>query len=123
MTARKPVSDRIDVQIFGSTYSLRGGSDPGAIRALADRLDAQMRELAGSAPGADPLKVAILAALRLADESSGTTDNARLREAEIADRVEALTVRLEAALRAGGETALPHDSAGGPTLDGARPVG
>src|SRR6185503_869693 len=72
MTAKKPSSDRIDVTIFGSTYTLRGGEDPEAVRALAATLDARMREIAS--PDADPLKVAILTALRLADETRESTE-------------------------------------------------
>src|SRR4029450_6753031 len=114
MTAKKSASDRIDVEIFGSTYTLRGGSDPEAVRALARKLDAQMRDLAS--PGSDPLKVAILAALRLADETRETTEEALLREAEISGRVVALTARIEDALRP--DAVPPRADGPGAALDG-----
>jgi cell division protein ZapA (FtsZ GTPase activity inhibitor) len=122
MTAKKSASDRIDVEIFGSTYALRGGSDPDAVRALAAKLDAHMREIAS--PDADPLKVAILTALRLADETRETTEGAHLREAEISGRIAALSARIEDALRPAGDAAVPSRAEGpGAALDGARPVG
>jgi len=111
MTAKKPSSDRIDVTIFGSTYTLRGGDDPEAVRSLAATLDARMREIAS--PDADPLKVAILTALRLADETRETAEGAHLREAEISGRVSALSARIENALR-------PAADARPPGADGAR---
>jgi len=121
MTAKKPASDRIDVEIFGSTYTLRGGPDPDAVRALAAKLDAQMREIAS--PDADPLKVAILTALRLADETRETSEGALLREAEISGRISALSARIEDALRPAAEAVPPRAEGPGAALDGARPVG
>ena len=105
MTAKKPSSDRIDVTIFGSTYTLRGGDDPEAVRSLAATLDARMREIAS--PDADPLKVAILTALRLADETRESTEGAQLREAEISGRITALSARIEDALRPAADAPLP----------------
>jgi len=119
MTSKKTAPDRIDVEIFGSTYSLRG-SDPDAIRAVAQRVDAQMREL--DSPGADPLKVAILAALQLADEARTRENDALLMESEAAERIEALAARIGEALRPPQETPPPPDARDG-ALDGARPVG
>jgi len=57
------------VTIFGRTYHLRGGGDPGYLGELAGHVDRTMREIAGATGTADTLKVAILACLNLADES------------------------------------------------------
>jgi cell division protein ZapA (FtsZ GTPase activity inhibitor) len=58
-----------------------------------------MRELAGRAPGADPLRVAVLAALRLADEARLAREEAGARESEISARIAAFNDRLEGLLR------------------------
>ncbi len=57
------------VTIFGRSYPLRGGGDPAYLQELASIVDARMREVAETTGTADSLKVAILAALNLADES------------------------------------------------------
>lgn len=56
------------VTIFGRTYSLRGGGDPEYLSRLADEVDRRMRDVAESTGTADTLKVAILAALNIADD-------------------------------------------------------
>jgi cell division protein ZapA (FtsZ GTPase activity inhibitor) len=119
MTSKKTAPERIDVEIFGSTYTLRG-SDPDAIRAVAQRVDSQMRDLAS--PGADPLKVAILAALQFADEARDKENQAISMESEAAERIEALASRIENAIRPPAETSPPQDGRD-TALDGARPVG
>ena len=63
------------VTIFGRTYSLRGGGDPTYLGHLAKEVDRRMREVADATGTADTLKVAILAALNIAD------DNLRARQA------------------------------------------
>ena len=121
MTAKKTTQDRNDDTNFGSTYTQRGGPDPDAVRALAATLDARMREIAS--PDADPLKVAILTALRLADETRETTEGARIREAEISGRIAALSARIEDAVRPASETLSPRVEGRGASLDGAQSVG
>lgn len=100
MAQKKSEIGSIHVEILGSTYSLRGGSDPQAVRSLAEELDARMRALAAAAPGADPVKVAVLAGLRLADESRAIREGSASREHELAGRIGACIVRLERALQA-----------------------
>lgn len=56
------------VTIFGRTYSLRGGGDPAHLSRLAGEVDRRMREVAEATGTADTLKVAILAALNIADD-------------------------------------------------------
>ena len=55
----------VDVDIFGSTYHVRGEGDGGHLRELADVVDRRMRDIAAHLKGADTAKVAILAALNL----------------------------------------------------------
>jgi len=56
------------VTIFGRTYHLRGEGDPAYLAELAADVDRRMKEVADATGTADTLKVAILAALNIADE-------------------------------------------------------
>jgi cell division protein ZapA len=56
------------VTIFGRTYHLRGQGDPAYLAELAADVDRRMKEVADATGTADTLKVAILAALNVADE-------------------------------------------------------
>jgi cell division protein ZapA len=58
------------VEIFGQTYNVRGGGDPDYLMELARFVDSRMREVAGQVATVDPMKIAILAALNIADEFS-----------------------------------------------------
>jgi cell division protein ZapA len=62
----------ITVSIYDQTYHLRG-DDPDHIRALADMVDGKMRAVAAHGRTVDSLRVAVLAALNLADELSQTS--------------------------------------------------
>jgi cell division protein ZapA len=58
------------VEIFGQTYNVRGDGDPDYLMELARFVDTRMREVAGQVATVDPMKIAILAALNIADEFS-----------------------------------------------------
>ncbi len=60
--------DTIQVEIFGQKYSLKGGADAAYVRALAELVDARMREAQRGTGTSDGYRIAILAALNLADE-------------------------------------------------------
>ncbi|HEY1254557.1 MAG TPA: cell division protein ZapA [Terracidiphilus sp.] len=57
----------VAVQIYDQTYYL-SGQDSAHIRALAGLVDARMRAVAAQGTTVDSLRVAVLAALNLADE-------------------------------------------------------
>jgi cell division protein ZapA len=57
------------VSIYDQTYHLRG-QNPDHIRQLADLVDSKMRAVAAHGRTVDSLRVAVLAALNLADEVS-----------------------------------------------------
>ena len=57
----------VRVEIYDQTYQLRG-SDPEYINKLADFVDTKMRLIAQQASTVDSLRVAVLAALNIADE-------------------------------------------------------
>ena len=56
------------VTIFGQTYRLRGVEDGAYLTELAGIVDLRMREVVESTGTADSLRVAILAALNIADD-------------------------------------------------------
>jgi len=63
-------NDSITVEIFGQTYNVRGEGDPNYLTELARFVDTRMREVAAQVATVDPVKIAILAALNIADEFS-----------------------------------------------------
>ena len=62
--------DSTTVEIFGQTYNVRGEGDPDYLTELARFVDSRMREVAAQVATVDPVKIAILAALNIADEFS-----------------------------------------------------
>jgi cell division protein ZapA len=57
----------VTVDIYDQTYHLRG-EDPAYIEALAEIVDGKMRAVSASGSTVDSLRVAVLAALNIADE-------------------------------------------------------
>jgi cell division protein ZapA len=60
--------DGIRVEIYDQEYNMRGDLDPGYIQKLAKLLDGRMRSIAAKTHTVDSLRVAVLAALNIADE-------------------------------------------------------
>ena len=63
----KSNDESVRVEIYDQTYNLRG-SDPQYIRKLADFVDGKMRTVAQQTQTVDSLRLAVLAALNIADE-------------------------------------------------------
>jgi cell division protein ZapA len=79
---RDPQNASVRVEIFDQAYNLRG-SDPEYILKLADYVDGKMRAVAQATSTVDTVRLAVLAALNIADEyhilkrqheSNGKTD-------------------------------------------------
>ncbi len=88
----------IDVEIFGSVYHVRGEQDPAYLRRLADVVDGKMREISRHVPVVDSGKIAILAALNLADELLQCNNQQEGERVEMMEKVEELTGLLTEAL-------------------------
>ena len=58
----------IRVEIYNQTYSIRSDGDNEYIHELAEYVDRKMREISSGPLTVDSLKLAILAALHIADE-------------------------------------------------------
>ena len=64
---RDPQNASVRVEIFDQPYNLRG-SDPEYILKLADYVDGKMRAVAQATSTVDTARLAVLAALNIADE-------------------------------------------------------
>lgn len=62
------VDGTIRVEIYNQTYNIRSDGDSEYISELAEFVDSRMREISSGTLTVDSLKVAILAALYIADE-------------------------------------------------------
>jgi len=78
-TPPKPETPYLSVDIYDQTYHL-SGPDLKQVERLAALVDARMRAVAAKGRTADSLRVAVLAALNLADELARAED--RLRRSE-----------------------------------------
>ncbi len=67
----------VQVKIYDREYAIRTSGDPERLKQLCVDLDKHMRELAETSGVVDTLKVAILAALSLAEELSRTREELR----------------------------------------------
>lgn len=83
--AEKP--NLVHVEIFGQTYAVRAGGEPGFVEALAAQVDAQMREVSKQSGAVDTVRIAVLAALNIAADLQDA--RARLDQADGKARVRA----------------------------------
>ena len=88
----------VHVHIFGQTYSVKAGADTGYVEELAAHVDAQMQEVSRAAGAVDSLRVAVLAALNIADECFRLRADLREADGRAAERAAALARELSAAL-------------------------
>ena len=91
------------VRIFGREYSIRSENDPEYVRRVAALVDEKMREVSSASSQVTSVRVAILAALNLADEVL----QSREREGGQGEELEARAHRLAQALE---ETILSGES-------------
>ena len=97
MAAEKP--NLVHVEIFGQTYALNAGADGGYVEQLAARVDEEMHEVGKAAGAVDSLRVAVLAALNIADECFRLRAGSDGALGEAQRRAKALTRDLDAVLR------------------------
>ena len=82
------------VEIFGQSYNVRGEGDPDYLTELARFVDSRMREVAAQVSTVDPVKIAILAALNIADEFSRYRKERESAKGVWAEKTEELSNRL-----------------------------
>lgn len=88
----------VDVEIFGTVYHVRGEHDQGYLQQLARLVDAKMREIGEQTQTVDIGKIAILAALNLADELFRSNQQQEGERVRIMEKVAELTGELSEVL-------------------------
>jgi len=88
----------VSVEIFGQRYPIRSSLDPEYIRRLAAYVDGKIRAAGDSALSGDATRLAVLAALNIADELFRHLETSRLRDGSVAERAEELERLLDRVL-------------------------
>ena len=76
----------IPVEIAGQKYPIRSSLDPDYVTQLAVYVDEKMRAASDSTPTGDTLRLAVLAALNIADELFRCRDVNHQRDGALAER-------------------------------------
>ena len=90
----------VSVEIHGQRYPIRSSLDPEYVARLARYVDEKMLAAAESTPTGDALRLAVLAALNVADELFRCRDTNKARSGEIAARAGELERILDRVLMA-----------------------
>jgi cell division protein ZapA len=88
----------VNVEIHGQLYPIRSGLDPAYVAELAAFVDEKIRLASRETPAGDTLKLAVLAALNIADECFRARDEGRRHHDNVASRAEELERMLDLAL-------------------------
>ena len=80
----------IPVDIQGQRYPIRSSLEPEYVARLATYVDEKMRAAADTAPTGDAVRLAVLAALNIADELFRCRDANRDKDGRLAERAEEL---------------------------------
>lgn len=91
-------STTTSVEIFGAVYQVRGTDDGGYLQGLAELVDRRMRDIAQHVASGDTARIAILAALNLADELFRLQRAQEEERVEIREKMAELTQELARAL-------------------------
>jgi cell division protein ZapA len=94
-------SSQVQVEIFGQTYSVKSGGDPAYVQKLAAFVDEEMKDVSRASGAVDSVRIAVLAALNLADECFRLRQEAESKQSSGAlldDRALRLARKLGAAL-------------------------
>jgi cell division protein ZapA len=91
--------DGIRVEIYDQEYFMRGELDPEYIRKLAAYLDTKMRSIAERTHTVDSLRVAVLAALNIADEYHQVRGKYEAATQQLGQRVEECHAVLDRVLK------------------------
>jgi cell division protein ZapA len=88
----------VSVEIRGQRYPIRSALDATYVNGLAAYVDEKMRAVADAAPSGDAIRLAVLAALNIADELFRCQEAQKGGRAALAERTEALERLVDAAL-------------------------
>jgi cell division protein ZapA len=88
----------VKVDIYDQSYNISAGDNEAHIRELAAYVDSKMREVAEATRMVDSVKVAVLAALNIADEYFSVRSRQQGIEGPLRKRVEKCVALVEKAL-------------------------
>jgi len=101
----------VPVQIFGQRYPIRSALDPQYVQELANYVDERMRAAADQSPAGDSLRLAVLAALNIADEAFRILDAEDGKPGTVSARLVAIERLIDEALaEAPGQLDPPRPS-------------
>ncbi|HJP95578.1 MAG TPA: cell division protein ZapA [Pyrinomonadaceae bacterium] len=109
-------SPTIRVEIYNQTYNIRSDGDTEYIIQLAEFVDSRMREISSGTLTVDSLKVAILAALHIADELHRLKNMHEQADAQLAARSAECAEMLDRLLKVRTSLESEQGSAGKLTL-------
>jgi len=93
------MSNRVKVEIYGQSYTLSGDVDEAYVQKLARYVDEKMRQVAEATQTVDSVRVAVLAAMALADELHSREHDTDHRDDALRERAQQCLTILERALK------------------------
>jgi cell division protein ZapA len=90
------------VEIYDQVYQIAADSGEEYVRTLAERLDSRMRNIARQTRVVDSLRVAVLAAINLADENQQLLEKCTRMEQQLAQKSSEYHDMLDRALSKAG---------------------
>ena len=88
----------VTVEINGMRYPIRSQLDPAYVAELAAYVEQKMQLAARESPAGDTLRIAVLAALNIADECFRAREEGSVRREEFSERTRELERMLDLAL-------------------------
>lgn len=93
------MSHRVKVEIYDQPYTISGELEPEYVTQLARIVDERMREIARGSGTVDSVRVAVLAALAIADDLESSRQDQHRRNRSVRERAERCLTLVERALR------------------------
>ena len=93
------MSNRVKVEIYGQSYTLGGDLDDTYVQKLARYVDEKMSAVAAATHTVDSVRVAVLAAMAIADELHTLQQEKDQRDETLRERAEQCLTVLERALK------------------------
>jgi cell division protein ZapA len=91
-------SDAVKIEIFDQVYNVNADQNEEYLKELAEYVDSKMREVAAATRMVDSVKVAVLAALNIADELFAARQRQEKTEGPLRKRVEKCVALVEKAI-------------------------
>jgi cell division protein ZapA len=93
------MSNRVKVEIYGQGYTMAGDLDEAYVQELARYVDEKMSAVAEATQTVDSVRVAVLAAMAIADELHTLQQKKGERDGTLRERAEQCLTILERALK------------------------